>query len=206
MYFDASQISQLIERAPLMQLLNTRALDRLLNQAIRDGSELSKVLSNYPQIWYEPLDTIYKLLEFQGIRDDKVVSDLCDPLFGWRGIVVAAWISCLSPMGEFQTTLNSVRSRVPKNQWLIDIAIAEIRGADLPIHAQLQASLRLLRGMLSHLPSPQIQLRVAMEAGQYEQARRDLVDVYKSRGISEALAFSKSRGLVVDPITFKFPD
>jgi hypothetical protein len=204
MNFHPAQIAQLIARAPLMQLLNPSTLDRLLDRTIQDCLELGAMLSKYPIVLYEPLEPIYRSLEFQGIRNPKVVSDLCDPMFGWRGIVVAAWIACLAPTNEFCRYLHAAKTRAPRNQWLADLAVAESQNADQREFTFQQTRLRELRKILDTLPKPQIKLREAMNSERFEIASKTLSEIYKYKGSSEALFYATTQGLVPEPISFHF--
>jgi hypothetical protein len=184
-----SDVLNLITQIPYLYLAKQSATKRFIGRLIEDGAELTAILAQFPAVQYEPLDQHYVLLRCLGVLSEELISDLCLD-YTWRGIVLASWLVALAPEARYRKHLKAASARVPHNQWLVELAIAEIDGVTWNTDAELQGQIQHLRTLLSVAPRPAIVFRRApgpQQFAQVEAERERIKSAYLAGGLHTAL-------------------
>jgi len=189
MFLLESDVLRLLSHIPYFTLGKHASAKRLVAAMVRDGEELEAMLRQFPAVQYEPLEQHYVLLRCLGTLSEELVSDLCVS-YAWHGVVWAAWLVALAPSTQYRKHLVSARGHVPHNQWLVDLALAEIDGRAWPMDADLQALVQRLRFLLSQASMPTTVLRHSPgkhQLSQIEAERERVKSAYHSGGLDAAL-------------------
>ncbi len=141
---------RLLGHIPYLTLAKQGNAKRYAERLVRDAEELESVLLRYPQIKYEPLDPHYVLLKCMANLDAAFIDDLCDH-FDWRGVVFAGWFAALRPDAAYRESLIAALGKSQPNDWLIELALAEIDNRIWTPDPDLQQSIRRLRSCLRPL-------------------------------------------------------
>lgn len=186
MNFLESDVLHLVSPVPYLQLAKRPSAERYIQRLATDATELEGILAQYPSVLYAPLEPHYALVRVLGVLNEELVEDLTLH-YTWRGVVWAAWLAMLAPQRTYRRHLLAARSRAPRNQWLVDLALAEIEAR--MVDPDLQGNVRKLRRVLRLAPRPETKLRAAPTARQIEQLEREREKVrmaYRSGGSSGA--------------------
>ena len=190
MHFLESDVLRLLSKIPYLTIGKQASAKTFIAAMVRDGEELNAILMQFPEVQYEPLDQHYELLKCMGALGEELVSDLCID-YTWRGVVWAAWLVALAPAPQYRPHLVSAHASVSRhNQWLVELALAEIDGATWQPDMELQGLVQRLRNLLSRISPPKIALRRVPSKQQLalaEVERQKVVFAYRSGGLDAAL-------------------
>ena len=132
----------LFREFPYLKVARVDTVKRFLDFQIQLGLDLLFLLKEYPDHRYEQLEFYNICLKGLSILDEDIIADLTSK-YSWQGIVVASWFSILNPSNIFYEYLKNVRQVTPKyNQWIVDLALAEIDGTIFVEDKDLQLKLR----------------------------------------------------------------
>lgn len=193
-FYFASDVLALLEPIPCVHIARENNALRFLQEVHRDVQELRSVLSQFPDVLYEPLEMHYAISKAIAAVDEKLISDLTSS-FGWRGVVYAAFLAAFRPMVQFADYLRIARNGVPHNQWLIDLALREIEGCAEPRPGGHQSLIRAIRATLPAYPCEHIRLRewpTGEKLVQLKLAEDAIVAAYRKYGANEAISEIKS--------------
>ncbi|MGH8025328.1 MAG: hypothetical protein ACREO0_01250 [Pseudoxanthomonas sp.] len=144
------ETQRLLSHIPYVALAKQGNAKRHVERLVRDAEELEPMLLRYPQVKYQPLDPHYVLLKCMANLDAAFISDLCNHL-DWRGVVFAGWFAALQPDTAYRASLIAALGKSQQNDWLLELALAEIDGRSWTPDPDLQRSLRRLRSCLQPL-------------------------------------------------------
>jgi hypothetical protein len=193
-YFVQQDVLRLIDMAPLPRLMRSASAEGFLRSIVLSGEELDSMLKRYPNVQYEPLDFFYVCVRNLAALSEELVHDLSRH-YGWRGIVWAAFLVSLSPSSACRDILVTARESAPHNQWILDLAIAEIDGSPcvgLESHHEL---IRRLRDLVRGMTRPTVFLRrapTAAEAAILNEQALSIRHQYQQGGSAAALKALKS--------------
>ena len=166
MHLLQSDVLRLLSQIPYLTIGKQASAKTFVAAMVRDGEELNAILMQFPEVQYEPLDQHYELLKCMGALSEELVSDLCTD-YTWRGVVWAAWLVALAPASQYRPHLASAHADVSRhNQWLVELALAEIDSTTWQPDIELQALVQRLRTLLSRISPPKIALRRVPNAQQ----------------------------------------
>jgi hypothetical protein len=188
MYLVQEDVLRLLSQIPYLALAKPNSAKRYIELLVRDGTELEAILSQFPAVQYQPLDQHYVLLRAIGALCEELVSDLCAN-YSRRGIVWASFLVALAPAPEYRKYLVEASAYVPRNRWLLELALSEIDGTVWNPDAELQANIAKLRAMLSPLPRLATEFRRApntQEQHHIESGRERIKTAYRSGGLDAA--------------------
>lgn len=172
MYFDRDCVFRMITDLQYMRLMNLNGAKQRLTDLVRDAVELRSVLTQYPEVRYQPLDYHYVLLKYMAAFNVKVLTDLMSGEYTWRGIVVGGWLACLNPSRENLARLSSVtQSQFPHNSWIIRLAIAEAARDEWCEDGELQNLIAQLRECLAPVALPKFSLTPEADPPKVEEIR-----------------------------------
>jgi hypothetical protein len=180
-YFE-SDVWYLLGKAPVLQLATEPAGVNLLRRARSAVEDHRAALAVYPTVRAQPLDFIYVCLEGLAALDLALFEDLTSACT-WRGVVWGAWLATLAPRSEFLPHLERALPTVPKNHWIVRLAIAALENRDAASEALDCAT--VIRQALAPLPRVHAPLRRAPDAGQLarmNEERKALREHYRSGG------------------------
>lgn len=141
---------RLLSHVPYATLAKQGNAKRHVERLVRDAEELESMLLQYPRVKYEPLDPHYVLLKCVASLDAAFIDDLCNH-FNWRGVVFAGWFAALRPDTAYRKSLVAALGKSQQNDWLLELALAEIDGKIWAPDPELQRSMRRLRTCLQPL-------------------------------------------------------
>jgi hypothetical protein len=144
------ETGRLLGHIPYITLAKQGSTRRYVERLARDAEELEPMLSRYPQVKYEPLDPHYVLLKCLANLDTAFIDNLCNH-FDWRGVVFAGWFAALRPDAAYRKSLAATLGRSQQNDWLLELALAEIDGVTWAPDPDMQQSIRRLRSCLQPL-------------------------------------------------------
>lgn len=184
-------VAHFVARSPYLQLAKPPAARRFLRRNVQLAEECGPTLAAYPGVLVEPLEFFYRCLHSLGALDLDFMQALLSE-HNWRGVVWGAWLAILEPGAHFEPALSSVHGRSPHNDWLVECALATIRGvSSSPEHAEiLQLSARC-RELLRDVKRPVVRLRrepTAVQYAQMNQEREGVRAAYASGGAEAARA------------------
>lgn len=185
-----TDVMRLLAPIPYLQLGRPNSAKTYISKLIRDGTELKAMLASFPDILYEPLDQHYTLLRCLGSLSEALVHDLCFH-HTWRGVVWAAFLVALVPDPRYKQYLVTTNVPSPTNQWLVDLAIAEVDHTIWHEDPELQTLVHRLRALLFLAPRKRIELRrfpTQKEIKQLDLERERVKSIYKSSGFQAARA------------------
>ncbi len=141
---------RLLGHIPYVTLAKQGSAKRHVERLVRDAEELEAMLLRYPQVKYEPLDPHYILLKCINNLDEAFIDGLCHH-FDWRGVVFAGWFAALRPDAAYRKSLAATLGKSQHNDWLLELALAEIDDRIWTPDPELQQSIRRLRSCLQPL-------------------------------------------------------
>lgn len=150
---DEAETWRLLSYIPYLRLAKAGSAKHYLGRLVRDAEELKTMLLRYPQVKYEPLDPHYVLLKCMANLDAPFIDDLCN-LSDWRGVVFASWFAALRPDAAYRNSLAATLGKSQQNDWLLELALAEIDDRIWTPDPELQQSIRRLRSCLQPLLEP----------------------------------------------------
>jgi hypothetical protein len=179
-----------VVRVPYMMLLRPGPALHFLRRQAAKVEAWGTFLPRYNTIVCEPLEFAYDCLRCLGALDVLLLQDLFSEIFTYRGIVMGAFLSALEPRPEFRELLLQARPKAPKNQWIVDIAVATIDGIQPEELSEHFALIARIRCALAPIPRP------AMKLTPYDQAQHQLFlsdaaivrEIYKTQGREATLA------------------
>jgi hypothetical protein len=158
-YYLDNDLKALLRRAPYLTLAKPSGLaERFLEKVADAGERHREILKNCEHVRIEPLDFYYFCLTNLGALTLELVEDLCT-YCNWRGVVWASWMVCLSPLADYRRPLKDARLGAPHNQWIVDLALAETEGVEVPGFKRFHGYVRTIRSLLASLPRPASVLR-----------------------------------------------
>lgn len=171
----------------------------ILNETVELGEELKDILNLYPNVLCEPLDNHYTLLRALGSINEDLIFDLCN-FYQQRGILLAAFLTCLQPSESFKSYLMSSKDKLfnKKDLWIIDLAISEINGVSWQLFPEISILINNLRNSLKGLSIPKVEMKKMWTTEKIEAfAEKQLMikKVYKEQGTDAALAMIKQLNL-----------
>jgi hypothetical protein len=146
------ETGRLLGHIPYVTLAKQGSAKRYAERLVRDAEELEAMLLRYPQVKYEPLDPHYVLLKCMANLDAAFIDDLCHD-FDWRGLVFAGWFAALQPRAAYRKSLIAAAGNSRQNDWLLELALAEIDGNTWVPDPDLQRLIHRLRSSLQPLQS-----------------------------------------------------
>lgn len=188
MYYFERDVWFLINQGPYIKLASESSGMPLLRRARRLTEDYDKALLGYPAVRCEPLDFLYVCLANLGALNRDLFRDFVFEC-NWRGIVWGAWLAALSPCTEYCTDLRKARPVAPKNQWIVDVALASFESG-API-SEAVACVQHIREALARLPKPKVSLRRApdqTELVRLAQERSAMLGHYRAGGAASVLA------------------
>ncbi|MDR6841429.1 hypothetical protein [Pseudoxanthomonas sacheonensis] len=144
------ETQRLLDHIPYVTLAKQGNAKRHVERLVRDAEELESMLLRYPQVKYEPLDPHYVLLKCMANLDATFIDDLCNH-FDWRGVVFAGWFAALRPDITYRESLVAALGKSQRNDWLLELALAEIDNRIWALDPDLQQLIRRLRSCLQPL-------------------------------------------------------
>ena len=183
-------VLRLVEGIPYLPLRSPKSALRFWARLRDDGIELAHLLRQFPFVKYEPLETLYACARAAAVLDEKLVSDLSTH-YSWRGVVLVSFLIALRPRAIYEGYLQRAHERVPHNQWIVELALSEIRGSNDDRHIEHRQALRELRGAVANFPKQPVNLRrgpTADELPGLRSATAAVADAYKSSGVQQARA------------------
>ena len=188
MHYLPRDVDQMLSGIHYLALARASSASHFLERLVDQGERYREFLQRYAEVRIEPLDYYYVSLRCLGALTVELIEDLCAN-YTWRGVVAASWLVCLSPRREFRPPLQDARFRAPRNQWIVDLALAETEGAEVPGFERIHRYVRMIRVLMKGLPRPATMLRRAPDKAsqnvlklQTERIRRE----YKRGGVSAA--------------------
>jgi hypothetical protein len=190
--FDVDEVDKLIWDLGYLQIAKQKGAKVFLQRLVRDATELKCVLGQYPAVRYAPLDYHYLLLKYLAVLSPALVADLCSRRYGWRGVVVAAWLCCMSPSPLLAEPLAPWQQRAPEpNRWLVALAMSQAGAIGWSGDPELSDLLQSLRQSLAPLPLPSFSLNrfpAPAQLGRMRAERLLVRHAYRAGGLSAAQA------------------
>ena len=167
-------VGYLVVRGRYLRLMKARGAESFLRYQLEAARDCRAALLEYPTLRIELLGWHYACLLSLGALDDALFVDFTHHSGGWRGVVWAGFLAVLDPRPSFEAPLEAIRERVPHNQWLVDAALAEIRGeAPAPAQRLFVEYVVGLRELLFEVPRMVVPLRRTPTPEQSEQIERE---------------------------------
>lgn len=191
MHFHENDVMRLLSRMPHLTLGKPCSAKQYISSLVHNGIELQAVLGRFPEVWYEPLDQHYAVLQCLSALSEELVDDLCSFQYSWHGVVSAAFLVVLAPDVRYRQYLTAARHKVPRHQWLVDLALAEIDQVTWNADMEIQTLAQHLRDLLSKVRAPEskVSLRSAPTEVELELLRVEREKVrraYHSGGLGAA--------------------
>jgi len=180
-----------VRNSPYLRLAKPRGAESFLRRQVSLAEECLPALADYPRVLVEPLEFFYACLRSLGALTAPLIEALVRDC-NWRGAVWGAWLAILEPRDEFLAALESARGRWPHNDWLIQSAIAAVRGQ--PSSAEHAAVLELgarCRELLRDVKRPVVPLRrepTEIQIAQMNREREIVRAAYAAGGSDAARA------------------
>jgi hypothetical protein len=190
MFYVQSDVLRLVQQIPWSRFMKPESALRFWARLRDDGIELAHILRQFPAVKYQPLDTLYACARAVAALDEKLVADLSRH-YSWQGVVQASFLAALRPDAAYAVHLQQARAHVPRNQWIVDLALDEIQDATCDRYPEHQKALRALRELVAGLPQPPAHPRpgpTADESMQLKIAAAEIADAYRVGGASHARA------------------
>lgn len=112
-----------VSQFPYLAFSKEQVFLNFVNFQIREGLELKHILIQYPTVKYQYLDFYYLCYKALKIFDEDVLNDLVESK-NWRFILIASWLSCLSPNPKYIQYLKLGMYYIkPEHSLLLNIAI-----------------------------------------------------------------------------------
>lgn len=189
MLLNQDDVVRLLSPVPYLRLTSEHTATAFVQRLVIDADELHHVLVKFPHVLYEPLELHYTLARCVAATSTALVNDLCTS-YSWRGVLWAAWLTCLSPDPAYAKLLERTPNRSSRASWLVDAALAEIQYRHHASPTPFLASVRCLREKLTAVPHPSVLIRAAPSIEEIERlaAQKQLVlEVYRRHGADAAL-------------------
>jgi len=162
------------------------------------ADECLPALADYPRVLIEPLEFFYTCLRSLGALTPFLIEALVHD-HNWRGAVWGAWLTILEPRPQFLPALEGARGSWPHNDWLVQCAVAAVRGEPPPAEHLpiLELGLRC-RDLLRDVKRPVTSLRSEPTDVQVAQMNREreVVRAAYAAGGSDAARAAMSGTLV----------
>jgi hypothetical protein len=186
---------------PYHQLMRPSSALVILRRQAEAIDRWGDFLPRYRSILCEPLDFAYKYLCCLGALDTLLLHDLVTE-FSWRAIVMGAWLAALEPRPAFRELLLEARPRAPRNDWVVDLAVAAIDGTRPQPLAEHLGLMARIRQALAPIPRPTIRL-ARRDHSELELIQRDaetVRSIYRARGCDAVVRY-----LAVHPWRTRLP-
>lgn len=183
-FYLEADVARLVLDIPYARLMKSSDALTYWSSLCTDARELASVLHDFPRTKYAPLEPLYVCARAVASLDEHLVQDLVTH-WTWRGAVYASFFCSLKPEKRYRAYLLSARHHVPHNQWLIDLAIAEIDGAPIDGYAPHQECLQQLRQIIEGIPAAGMPLRRGPQQSELPKlsaATREIAQAYKRGG------------------------
>ena len=190
MFYVESDVLRLLHEVPYFRFMKAEAALRFWTRLRNDGWELASLLHQFPSVKYEPLDTLYACAKAAAALDEELVADLSTH-YSWQGVVEASFLAALQPHAAYASHLRRARDSAPHNEWIIDLALSEIRGSACGRHLEHQRVIRELREIIESIPKQPTTVRRGPTADELLQLQSSTVAVanaYKDGGVTQAKA------------------
>ncbi|NHZ34745.1 hypothetical protein [Massilia rubra] len=184
---NSDDVFALMRCMPSRCLQTMNAVRNYVTPLVRDGEELAETLAQYPSLKYEPLDQHYVLLKLLGGMSEALMSDLNSASMCGMGVPYAAFLVALAPDPVYRTHLFVLYDQLPRGQWLIDLALAEIDGRQWDVDPALQQLIHRLRAVLARAPLPSTVFRPAFDFRQVEAERELVRAAFRAGGVDAAI-------------------
>ena len=165
----------------------------------------SKYVPLYHSVKCEPLEFFYLCFKSVCAINNKLFHDFIKS--GWRGIVWAAWISCITPYPKTYMTkqLKKINSTdLPHNYWLVEIALNIL--ANNYETGGIYKSMTQIRAYVSMIPPIKVPLRpwYSLEyIRSQSKFNNKLKGIYKSKGTEAAIDFFKRNKSLTYDVDYK---
>ncbi|WP_432726639.1 hypothetical protein [Variovorax sp. W6] len=190
MFYIESDVLRLLHAISYFRFMKPEGALRFWTKLRDDGKELAHMLRQFPSVMYEPLDTLYACARAVASLDEKLIADL-SAHYTWRGVTQASFLAALQPHAAYASHLRMARDGVPHNQWIVDLALCEIRGSSCKPYPEHQAVIRELREVIACVSKQPVSLRRAPTAEELlhlQSASAEISDAYKRGGVALAKA------------------
>ncbi|MGJ7504261.1 hypothetical protein ACSFBF_28170 [Variovorax sp. ZT5P49] len=190
MFYVESDVLRLLHEVPYFRFMKAESALRFWTKLRDDGLELTHILRQFPSVKYQPLDTLYACAKAAASLDKELISDLTAH-YSWQGVVQASFLAALQPHAAYASYLRRARDKAPHNEWIVDLALSEIRGSLCERHSEHQRIIRELRDVIANIPKQPANLRrgpTADELLQLQSAAVAVADAYKKGGVAPARA------------------
>ncbi|NHZ91395.1 hypothetical protein F2P45_20640 [Massilia sp. CCM 8733] len=184
---NSDDVWALIRCMPSRSMVPINGVRNYITPLVRDGEELADILAQYPSLRYAPLDPHYVLLKLLGGMSEALISDLNPPCGGGCGVQYAAFLVALAPDPVYRKHLLVHYDRLPRCQWLVDLALAEIDGRVWDVDPAFQQLIHRLRAVLARAPLPSTPFRPAFDFQQEQAEREQVRAAYRAGGIEAAI-------------------
>jgi hypothetical protein len=187
-FYLESEVLRLLHEVPYFRFMKPETALRFWTGLRDDGLELASLLHQFPSVKYEPLDTLYACAKAATALDEGLVADLCTH-YSWQGVVEASFLAALRPQAAYASHLQRARDGALHNEWIIDLALSEIRGSACERHLEHQMVIRELREIIESIPNQPVTLRRGPTVDELLQLRSFTVAVanaYKEGGVARA--------------------
>ncbi|UVH55349.1 hypothetical protein NWF24_21220 [Variovorax paradoxus] len=190
MFYVESDVLRLLHDVPYFRFMKAESALRFWTQLRDDGLELTHILHQFPSVKYQPLDMLYACARAAASLDEELISDLTTD-YSWQGVVHASFLAALQPHAAYSSYLRRARDKAPHNEWIVDLALCEIRGSLCERHSEHQRVIRELREVIANVPKQATNLRrgpTADELLQLQSATAAVADAYRKGGAAQARA------------------
>lgn len=150
----------------------------------------SEFITQYHYIKCEHLEFFYFCFKSVSAIDEKLFEDFIK--FGWRGVVWAAWISCITPYPEEYMTkqLQNIDFNSPYNDWLVNVALNILTGNNK--NEGIYQCMNKFRNYMGMIPRIEVPLRPWYNKEYFKRAaefQRNLKNIYINEGTDAAIDF-----------------
>jgi hypothetical protein len=161
-----------------------------LRRLATDSTELAHILARYPQVRYAGLDYHYLLLKYLAVLKPPLVADLCSRHQGWRGVVTAAWLTCIKPSTDLVSPLLPWATMAPEpNKWLVGLALARATGNTWSGDPEIPRLFDQIQTALAPIPLPKFSLSAYPPPAKLSRMRAEMCMVrraYRVGGLAAA--------------------
>jgi hypothetical protein len=198
--FQDEDVFKLVSLIPKSWYRSEDSLKFFLEDTVDLGEKLKDILHLYPNVLCEPLDNHYTLLRAIGSINEGLISDLC--VFHPHKLTnLAAFLSCIKPEQSHKNYLIGARDTLinKKDNWIVELAIAEINGVSWQSFPELSTLLYNLRNSLKDLKVPKVVMRkmwTTEEIEAFAEKQMLVKKVYREQGTDAALALIKELKLI----------
>jgi len=90
-----------------------------------------------------------------------------------RGVVWGSWLAALAPQPGFLAPLSRARSSAPKNEWIIELAIAANEHRPPSLYCEAAGCIAAIRQSLAPLARPEVPLRLTPDTDEIARLERE---------------------------------